>query len=94
MVVKLNKKYKKEHFEKLNVDTNSKPFWEKCKPCFSNKHAKGGSNIMLIEKDEILLRNKKITDVFNSYFDSVIDSLDFLGPLKLIIKILTPSNTF
>ena len=94
LVVKLNKKYKKEHFEKLNVDTNSKPFWEKCKPCFSNKHAKGGSNIMLIEKDEILLRNKKITDVFNSYFDSVIDSLDFLGPLKLIIKILMPSNTF
>ena len=31
---------------------------------------------MLIEKDEILLKTKKIADVFNSYFDSVTDSLD------------------
>ena len=74
MVVKLNK-YKKEYFENLNVATNSKPFWDKCKPYFSNKHAKGDSNIMLIEKDEILLKNKKIADAFNSYFDSVTDSL-------------------
>ena len=51
LVVKLNKKYKKEHFENLNVATNSKPFWDTCKPYFSNKHAKGDSNIMLIEKD-------------------------------------------
>ena len=79
MVVKLNKKYKKEHFENLNVATNSKPFWDTCKPYFSNKHAKGDSNIMLIEKDEILLKNKKIADVFNSYFDSVTDSLDLFS---------------
>ena len=31
---------------------------------------------MLIEKDEVLLKNKKIADVLNSYFDSVTDSLD------------------
>ena len=36
------------------------------------------SNIMLVEKDEILLKNKK-TDVFNSYFDSVTDSLDLFS---------------
>ena len=78
MVGKLNK-YKKEYFENLNVATNSKPFWDKCKPYFSNKHAKGDSNIMLIEKDEILLKNKKIADVFNSYFDSVTDSLDLFS---------------
>ena len=34
---------------------------------------------MLIEKDEILLTNKKIADVLNSYFDSVTDSLDFFS---------------
>ena len=78
LVVTLNK-YKKEYFENLNVATNSKPFWDKCKPYFSNKHAKGDSNIMLIEKDEILLKNKKIADVFNSYFDSVTDSLDLFS---------------
>ena len=51
LVVKLNKKYKIEYFENLNTASNSKPFWDKCKPYFSNKHAKGISNIMLIEKD-------------------------------------------
>ena len=34
---------------------------------------------MLIEKDEILLKNKKIADVFNTYFDSVKYSLDLFS---------------
>ena len=79
MVVKRNKKHKKEYFENLSVATNSKLFWDKCKPYFSNKHAKGDSNIMLIEKDEILLKNEKIAGVLNSYFDSVTDSLDLFS---------------
>ena len=33
----------------------------------------------LIEKDEILLKNKRIADVFNSYFDSATDSLDLFS---------------
>ena len=95
MVVKLNKKHTKEYFENLNVTTNSNSFWDKCKPYFSNKQAKGDSNVILIEKDEILLKNKKIADVLNSYFDSVTDSLDlFFGPVRLIIRILMHSKTF
>ena len=66
LVVTLNKKDKKEYFENLNVATNPKPFWDKCKPYFSNKHAKGDSNITLIEKGEILRKNKKTADVLNS----------------------------
>ena len=34
---------------------------------------------MLIEKDEILLKNQKIADVFNSYFDLVKYSLDLFS---------------
>ena len=34
---------------------------------------------MLIEKDKILLKNKKIADILNSYFNSVIDSLDLFS---------------
>ena len=67
LVVKLNKKNKKEYFEILNVLTTSKPFWDKYKPYFSNKHTKGDSNIVLIKKDDILLMNKKIADVLTSY---------------------------
>ena len=66
MVVKLNKKHKKKYFENLKIATRSKPFWDKCKPYFSNKHAKGDSNITLIEKGEILRKNKKTADVLNS----------------------------
>ena len=84
MVLKLNKKHKKEYFENLNVAANSKPFWDKCKPYFSNKHAKGDSDIRLIEKDEILLKNKKVADVLNSYLDLVTDSLDlFSGSIQI-----------
>ena len=36
------------------------------------------SNVMLVEKDEILLKHMK-TDAFNSYFDSVTDSLDLFS---------------
>ena len=76
MVVKLNKKYKREYYEHLNVATNSKPFCDKCKRYFSNKLAKGDFNNVLIEKDEILPKNKKIAYFLNSYFDWVTDSLD------------------
>ena len=76
MVVKLSKKYKREYNEHLNVATNSKPFCDKCKRYFSNKLAKGDSNNVLIEKDEILPKNKKIADFLNSHFDWVTDSLD------------------
>ena len=76
MVVKLNKEHEKECFENLNVANNSKPFGHKGKPYFSNKHAKGDSNIMLIEKDEIFRKNKKIADVFNSNSHSVTDLFD------------------
>ena len=79
LVVKLNKKHKKEYFKNLNVATNTQSFWDKCIPYFSNKHANGDSNILLIEKDEILLKNKKIADALNSYFDSVTDSLDLFS---------------
>ena len=76
MVVKLNKNCKKEFFDNLETKNNSKSFWDKCKPYFSNKHSKGDSDILLIEKDELLLKNKKVADVFNSYFQSITDSLD------------------
>ena len=39
---------------------------------------------MLIEKDELLLKTKKVADVFNSYFQSITDCLYlFEWPLEL-----------
>ena len=82
LVVKLNKNCKKEFFGSLEIKNNSKLFWSKCKPYFSNKHSKGDSDILLIENDELFLQNKKVADVFNSYFKTITDSLDlFQWPL-------------
>ena len=66
LVVKLNKNCKKEFFDNLGTKNNSKSFLDKCKPFFSNKHFKGDSDILLIENDELLIKNKKVADVFNS----------------------------
>ena len=49
---------------------------------FSIKHSKCDSDILLIEKDELLLKKKKVADVFNSYFQLITNSLDlFEWPL-------------
>ena len=77
LVAKLNKNCKKKTvFDDIQIKNNPKPFWDKCKPHLSNKHSKGDSHILLTEKDELSLKNKKVADVFNSYFQSITDSLD------------------
>ena len=56
------KNCKNEFFVNLEIKNNSKSFWDKCKPHFSNKHSKGDSDILLIEKDELVLKNKNVAD--------------------------------
>ena len=51
LVVQINNRCKREYFDKLNVKTATKRFWNTCKPYFSNKHLHGGSRITLIEND-------------------------------------------
>ena len=83
-VVKLNNQSKQEHFDSLNPFLDSKPFWKSCKPYVSNKHSFGDSKIALNENGEILTENIKIAKTFNSYFESVTDSLElFDWPLQL-----------
>ena len=82
LVVKLNKNCKKEFLDNLEFKNNSKSFWDKCKPYFSSKDSKGDSDVLLIEKDELLLKNKKVAHVFNSHFQSISASVDlFEWPL-------------
>ena len=76
LVVKLKKNFKKEFFDNLEIKNNSKSFWNTCKPYFCNRHSEGDSDILLIEKAELLLKNKKVADVFNSCLQSTTDSLD------------------
>ena len=47
---KLNKTAKLEYLNNLKLGKDKKPFWEKCKPYFTNKHSKADTDIMLNEK--------------------------------------------
>ena len=40
---KLNRESKTQYFDNIQTSKNSKPFWDKCKPYFSNKQARGDS---------------------------------------------------
>lgn len=76
MVVKLKRQSKLEYFEKISNFKTSKPFWDTCKPYFSNKNAKGNSNFMLIERDKILVKNGEIANEFSKYFEKVAYELE------------------
>ena len=77
------------YFNNLETSKNSKPFWDKCRPYFSKKHAHGDSKIILIEKEEIttntneiveketlLVTNDEIAKTFNKHFAETVEKLD------------------
>ena len=79
MITELNKKFKKEYFDNIEDNTDSKNFWNKCKPYFSNKYNNSDSKILLIENEEIINESAKVANVFNSYFESITESLDLFN---------------
>ena len=78
-VVKLNNQCKKDNFDRLNPEKDSKPFWKSCKSYFSNKHSFGESKTALSENGEFLTENNKIAKTFNSFFETVTDSLNLFS---------------
>ena len=76
LVVSLNRQAKSKYFNEDSNTESSTPFWETCKPYFSNKHARGDSKIMLIENNKMLLKNEEVAKEFNQYFGHITDSLD------------------
>ena len=80
------------YFNNLETSKNSKPFWDKCRPYFSKKHAHGDSKIILIEKEEIttntndivqketlLVNNDEIPKTFNQHFAEMVEKLNTFG---------------
>ena len=53
LVVRLNKDSKYSYFSNLDIRKESKPFWNACTPYFTNKHSRGDTSIMLVEKKRI-----------------------------------------
>lgn len=60
LAVKLNRETKLQYFDNLESSKNSKPFWDKCRNYFPNKHAHAHSKIILIEWEEITRNTNEI----------------------------------
>ena len=83
-VVALNEKSKYNYFNNLDVSKGVQPFWKTYKPYFSNKHSRGDTSIIRIEKNELILNNRKIATTFNDYFSETVPSLNlFKWPGKV-----------
>ena len=88
MVVKFNRDSKLRYFDNIEISKNSKPFWNECKPYFSNKHAHGDSKIILtekeitnnsnevIKKETVLVKNAEIAKTFNKHFTRTVETLN------------------
>ena len=74
--VGLNKQAKFIYFNNLDCKKDTKPFCYKCKPCFSNKHSRGDTNIMSKENGEIHQENDVIVTTFSNFFDSIAKSIN------------------
>ena len=81
----LIKKTERNFYNKLNENkiTDNKTFWKTGKPSFTEKTLKD-EKIVLIENDTNFSEENKIAEIFRSYFDGIVDSLN---PVKF------PKNT-
>ena len=76
LVVNLNKKEKKKYLNSLLIENDSKPFWETCKPYFSNKEIKTSGNIILSDKEGLILKEIEVARECNIHFQSIPSSLE------------------
>ena len=73
----LLRKTKKNYFNRLNPSliTDNKFFWRVIKPLFSEK-CFTNENITLIEKNEIIEDDNKISEIFNDFFTNAVKNLN------------------
>ena len=88
--VSLIRETKREYFNSLNekLVTDNKLFWNTIEPFFSDKGATR-EKYTLIEEEEILDDNQKISTVFNDFFSSIVYNLNIPIFLSMKIKMST-----
>ena len=88
-MVRLNRESKTKYFDNIQTSKNSKTFWDKRKPYFSNRHGHGDAKIILIKKENIitnkneavqketlLVNNDEIAKNFNNHFTKTVEQLN------------------
>ena len=77
LCVSLLRQNKKDCFETLNIKsaTDNKMFWKTVAPLFSNK-SKASNKITLSENEKLITNDQKSAEVFNNYFNSIVEKLN------------------
>ena len=72
----LLRKAKREYYSKLNpaLIADNKKIWKTVKPLFSEKYLSKEA-ITIIENNEIITDDKKITEIFNTFFSNCVEGL-------------------
>ena len=75
--VSLLRKEKKKFYNSLDISImfDNKKFWKFIKPLFTGK-SKSKSNITLIEGDEVITDDQKVSETLNNYFIEAVQNLD------------------
>ena len=75
--VSLLRKEKKKFYNSLDISImfDNKKFWKFIKPLFTGK-SKSKSNITLIEGDEVITDDQKVSETLNNYFIDAVQNLD------------------
>ena len=77
LCVSLLRQNKKDYFETLDMKsvTDNKMFWKTVAPLFSNK-TKASNKITLSENEKLITNDQKSAEVFNNYFNSIVEKLN------------------
>ena len=67
----------KDYFETLDIKsvTDNKMFWKTVSPLFSYK-SKASNKITLSENEKLIINDQKCAEVFNKYFNSIVEELN------------------
>ena len=93
LVVNYNKKENKKFQNSLWIENDSKPFWETCKPYFSNKGIKTSGNIILSDKEGLILKEIKVAREFNIHFQSITSYWGCSDCLTLLILYINQTQS-
>ena len=82
--LKLTRKTKKEYFHNLDINAinDNRTFWKTVKPYFTSKGIKGTNKIILVEQEQIISDNAKITEIMNNYFVDITRELGVSIPMN------------
>ena len=72
----MNKKTKRNHFNKLDEKSKEKDFWKFVKPLLNSNCKSSEKRILLVEDDTVVSDEKDVVPILNSYFNDITSSLD------------------